>query len=329
MFRCCYILRIYYHQYPGAATAVVHCTYIQQNKVAFVIYTSSKYYYAVLVRQTSPPEPAPCTSFDWEFSEEHQATPGLLVRVCIFSPEPPCDAYRGALQSSSRTSNSNSTKSTNSITLRQCSADVLDTEGKAYVHKAGDHTACRRETERTACRRERGNPPAILVSCVLIGGRDKNGYATMKMGYPKHTHFVFSETEQNRTKRNETASRQGSKADYSYVCCTARESKQQASLIPNATTLRYRSNRNNATWSVIYTLQQTTGCCAGIFGDRGIHTVPPSSPLYCCSPRDKGGKKRKTGKTGQGSTAVYCWKIFARGARDLNLGVHFRFLAMK
>ena len=280
------------------------------------------------MRQTSPPEPAPCTSFDWEFSEEHQATPGLLVRVCIFSPEPPCDAYRGALQSSSRTSNSNSTKSTNSITLRQCSADVLDTEGKAYVHKAGDHTACRRETERTACRRERGNPPAILVSCVLIGGRDKNGYATMKMGYPKHTHFVFSETEQNRTKRNETASRQGSKADYSYVCCTARESMQQASLIPNATTLRYRSNRNNATWSVIYTLQQTTGCCTGIFGDRGI-SIPyrHHRPSTAVLPGTKGGKNRKTGKTGQGSTAVYCWKIFARGAHDLNLGVHFRFLA--
>ena len=152
-------------------------------------------------------------------------------------------------------------------------------------------------------------------------GRDKNGWST------RNTHYFFFQTEQNKTKRNETASRQGSKADYSYVCCTARESMQQASLIPNATTLQY--NRNNATWSVIYTLQQNTGCCAGIFGDRGIHTVPPSSPLYCCSPRDKGGKKRKTGKTGQGSTAVYCWKIFARGAHDLNLGVHFHFLVMK
>ena len=134
----------------------------------------------------------------------------------------------------------------------------------------------------------------------LIGGRDKNGYATRKrqkwMEYPKHTHFFFFQTEQNKTKRNETKPQadkeQGSEADYSYVCCTARESMQQASLIPNATTLQY--NRNNATWSVIYTLQQNTGCCAGIFGDRGIHTVPPSSPLYCmycCSPRDKGGKK--------------------------------------
>ena len=153
-------------------------------------------------------------------------------------------------------------------------------------------------------------------------GRDKNGWST------RNTHYFFFQTEQNKTKRNETASRQGSKADYSYVCCTARESKQQASLIPNASTLQY--NRNNATWSVIYTLQQTTGCCAGIFGDRGI-SIPyrHHRPSTAVLPGTKGGKNRKTGKTGQGSTAVYCWKIFARGAHDLNLGVHFHFLVMK
>ena len=160
-------------------------------------------------------------------------------------------------------------------------------------------------------------------------GRDKNGWST------RNTHtFFFFQTEQNKTKRNETKPQadkeQGSEADYSYVCCTARESMQQASLIPNATTLRYRSNRNNATWSVIYTLQQTTGCCAGIFGDRGI-SIPyrHHRPSTAVLPGTKGGKKRKTGKTGKRSTAVYCWKIFARGAHDLNLGVHFHFLVMK
>ena len=149
--------------------------------------------------------------------QEHQATPGLLVRVCIFPPEPPCDAYRGAPQSSSRTSNSNSTKSTNSSTLRQCSADVLDTEGKAYTRQEIRQPAGEKQKERTACRRERGNPPAILVSCVFNRGtRQKwirNEEETKMDGVPEtHTLFFFSDgTKQNETKRNETASRQGTR----------------------------------------------------------------------------------------------------------------------
>ena len=55
----------------------------------------------------------------------------------------------------------------------------------------------------------------------------------------------------------------------------------------------------------------------------------PSTVCTAVLPGTKGGKKRKTGKTGKRSTAVYCWKIFARGAHDLNLGVHFHFLVMK
>ena len=101
----------------------------------------------------------------------------------------------------------------------------LDNAVPTYWSRKARHTQGRRPDSLQERNRKKGQHAGekeeILLRfsyhAYLIGGRDKNGYATRKrqkwMEYPKHTHFFFFSdgTKQNETKRNETASRQGTR----------------------------------------------------------------------------------------------------------------------
>ena len=100
----------------------------------------------------------------------------------------------------------------------------LDNAVPTYWTLKARHTQGRRSDSLQERNRKKGQHAGekeeILLQfsyhAYLIGGRDKNGYATRKrqkwMEYPKHTLFFFSDgTKQNETKRNRKQTRKQSR----------------------------------------------------------------------------------------------------------------------
>ena len=100
----------------------------------------------------------------------------------------------------------------------------LDNAVPTYWSRKARHTQGRRPDSLQERNRKKGQHAGekeeILLQfsyhAYLIGGRDKNGYATRKrqkwMEYPKHTLFFFSDgTKQNETKRNRKQTRKQSR----------------------------------------------------------------------------------------------------------------------